>query len=84
MDFGAKLELLRRTPYLRSLPAPELRALGTRLRERDYRDGDVIFHRGDASEGLGVVLRGRVADRDHLARGARTGSEDVRAWTHVR
>lgn len=23
MDFGAKLELLRRTPYLRSLPAPE-------------------------------------------------------------
>lgn len=23
MDFGAKLELLRPTPYLRSLPAPE-------------------------------------------------------------
>jgi CRP/FNR family cyclic AMP-dependent transcriptional regulator len=60
MDFGAKLELLRRTPYLRSLPAPELRALGTRLRERDYREGDVIFRRGDASEGLGIVLRGRV------------------------
>jgi CRP-like cAMP-binding protein len=30
------------------------------LRERRYQAGDVIFRKGDPSEGLGVVLRGRV------------------------
>ena len=32
----------------------------TSLRERSYQPGDVIFRKGDQSEGLGVVLRGRV------------------------
>jgi len=60
MDFAALLELLRQTPYLRSLPADDLAALATRLRERRYHAGDVIFRKGDSSHGLGVVLQGRV------------------------
>jgi CRP-like cAMP-binding protein len=60
MDVAAKIELLRQTPYLRSVPAGVLQALATGLRERRYQAGDVIFRKGDPSEGLGVVLRGRV------------------------
>src|SRR5262245_54005272 len=60
MDVASTLELLRQTPYLRSVPAGDLQALATSLRERRYQAGDVIFRQGDASEGLGVVLRGRV------------------------
>jgi len=59
MDF-ADLERLRQIPYLRSVPAADVQALATNLRERCYRAGDVIFRKGDSSEGLGVVLRGRV------------------------
>src|SRR5262249_29954824 len=59
MDF-ADLELLRQIPYLRSVPAADVQALATNLRERRYGAGDVIFRKGDSSEGLGVVLRGRV------------------------
>src|SRR5262245_34416755 len=57
---SASLELLRQIPYLRSVPASEVKALATTLRERRYRPGDVIFRKGDSSAGLGVVLRGRV------------------------
>ena len=60
MEFGAKLTLLRQIPYFGSLPEPELRALATGLRERHYRAGDVIFRKGDQSEGLCIVLTGRV------------------------
>ena len=60
MDVPAKIELLRQTPYLRSVPAGVLQALARGLRERRYQAGDVIFRKGDPSEGLGVVLRGRV------------------------
>jgi CRP/FNR family transcriptional regulator, cyclic AMP receptor protein len=60
MDVAAKLELLRHIPYFRSLPQPALQRLATSLRERCYQPGDVIFRKGDQSEGLGVVLRGRV------------------------
>ena len=59
MDF-ANLELLRQIPYLRSVPAADVQALATSLRERRFRAGDVIFRKGDSSEGLGVVVRGRV------------------------
>src|SRR5262249_36690244 len=59
MDF-ADLELLRPIPYLRSGAAADVQALATNLRERRYGAGDVIFRKGDSSEGLGVVLRGRV------------------------
>jgi len=60
MDVAAKLELLRHIPYFRSLPQTALQRLATSLRERCYQPGDVIFRKGDQSEGLGVVLRGRV------------------------
>src|SRR5262245_32000475 len=59
MDF-ANLELLRQIPYFRSVPVADVQALATNLRERHYRAGDVIFRKGDSSEGLGVVLHGRV------------------------
>jgi CRP/FNR family cyclic AMP-dependent transcriptional regulator len=60
MDLIAKLKLLRQIPYFGALPAPELRLLATGLRERRYHAGDVIFGKGDQSEGLCVVLSGRV------------------------
>lgn len=60
MDVPAKIELLRQTPYLRSVPAGVLQALAAGLRERRYQTDDVIFRKGDPSEGLGIVLRGRV------------------------
>jgi CRP-like cAMP-binding protein len=58
MDFG-NLELLRQIPYFRSVPATDVQAFATNLRERHYRAGEVIFRKG-SSEGLGVVLRGGV------------------------
>src|SRR5262245_42677635 len=60
MDPAAKLELLRQVPYLRSVPPTALQVLASRLRERRYQPGGVIFRKGDQSEGLGLVLRGRV------------------------
>src|SRR5262245_65478446 len=60
MDIAAKVDLLQHTPFLRSVPAGDRQALAASLRERRYQAGDVIFRRGDPSEGLGVVLRGRV------------------------
>jgi CRP-like cAMP-binding protein len=60
MDFAVKLELLGQIPYLRSVPPRDIHALARRLRERPYQAGDVIFRKGDSSEGLGVVLHGRV------------------------
>ena len=45
---------------VRSLPQTALQRLATGLRERCYQTGDAIFRKGDQSEGLGVVLRGRV------------------------
>ena len=60
MEVETKLELFRQIPYLRSLPDTALQALAASLRELSYEPGDVIFRKGDESEGLGVVLRGRV------------------------
>ena len=60
MELGGKLKLLRQIPYFGSLPEPELRALATGLRERHCRAGDVIFRKGDRSEGLCSVLTGGV------------------------
>jgi CRP/FNR family transcriptional regulator, cyclic AMP receptor protein len=63
MEIGVKLKLLRQTPYFGSLAEPELRALATGLRERRYQAGDVIFRKGSQSEGLCIVLTGRVRTR---------------------
>jgi CRP-like cAMP-binding protein len=60
MEISAKLQLLKQTPYFASLPLSEIRELVPRLLERHYRAGDLIFRKGDQSEGLCVVLSGRV------------------------
>jgi CRP-like cAMP-binding protein len=60
VDVPTKLELLLQVPYLRSVPPTGLQMLATSLPERRYQPGDVIFRKGDRSEGLGIVLRGRV------------------------
>src|SRR5215510_4197596 len=60
MDLSATLEVLRQIPYFRSLAALELRSLATDLRTRRYQADDVIFRKGDPSEGLCVVISGRV------------------------
>jgi CRP-like cAMP-binding protein len=60
MDLGATLEVLRQIPYFRSLPALELRSLAANLRTGRYQADDVIFRKGDPSEGLCVVVSGRV------------------------
>jgi len=60
MEISAKLQLLKQTPYFASLPLSEIRELVPRLLERHYRAGDLIFRKGDRSEGLCVVLSGRV------------------------
>jgi CRP-like cAMP-binding protein len=60
MDLDATLRVLRQIPYLHSLPALDLRALAMNLRTGRYQSGDVIFRKGDPSEGLCVVVSGRV------------------------
>ena len=60
MNLGAKLALLRQVPYFASVPPDDLAELARGLRERRYRAGDVIFRKGDQSEGLCIVLSGRV------------------------
>jgi CRP-like cAMP-binding protein len=60
MAVGAKLELLRQIPYFSSVPADDLAELARGLRERRYRAGDVIFRKGDQTEGLCIVLSGSV------------------------
>ena len=60
MNLPSKLQLLKQVPYFASLPPSELRQLAAGLRERQYQAGDVIFRKGDACEGLCVVLSGRV------------------------
>jgi CRP/FNR family cyclic AMP-dependent transcriptional regulator len=60
MDLAAKLELLRHVPYFRSVPPTALQVMARSLPERRYKPGDMIFRKGDQSQGLGLVLRGRV------------------------
>ena len=63
MDLGTKIGLVRQIPYFGSLAEPELRTLATGLYERRYQAGEVIFRKGDRSEGLCIVLTGRVRTR---------------------
>lgn len=60
-DLAAKLALLRRTPYFRSIAADELQQIALHLlRERRYHAGEVISRRGDPGPGLCIVLSGHV------------------------
>jgi CRP/FNR family transcriptional regulator len=55
------IDLLRRVPYFTGVLPERLQALAARMRERRYQSGSVIFLRGASSEGLYLVLSGRVA-----------------------
>jgi len=60
MDLEARLKLLRQIPYFRALRIARLRELAAALRVRNYNRSEVIFRKGDESEGLCIVLRGGV------------------------
>jgi CRP-like cAMP-binding protein len=60
MDLDATLRGLRQVPCFSSLPALDLRSLATNLRTGRYQSGDVIFRKGDPSEGRCIVVSGRV------------------------
>ena len=60
MDVPAKIELLRQTPYLRSVPAGVLQALARGLRERRYQAGDVIFRNTSTGQNIGWLMNGLI------------------------
>jgi CRP/FNR family cyclic AMP-dependent transcriptional regulator len=53
----------------RGLPEPELRRLVTVARRRTFRNGEVVFHRGDPGDSLHLIVRGRFAARVVTQRG---------------
>jgi CRP-like cAMP-binding protein len=59
-ELAAKVDLLRLSPYFRSVPPERLRELAARLRERRYRGGELILQKGESCPGLCFVLSGRV------------------------
>jgi CRP-like cAMP-binding protein len=54
------IELLRQIPYFRSVSFADIKRLAANLTEHRFRAGEVIFRKGDVSDGLGVVLSGSV------------------------
>src|SRR5262245_12745905 len=60
MDLEARCEVLKSSPYFRALPAERVKELATKLRVHKYKCGDVIFGKGDRSDGLCVVMSGSV------------------------
>jgi signal-transduction protein with cAMP-binding, CBS, and nucleotidyltransferase domain len=73
MDLEARLQL-RQIPYFRALPIARVRELAAALRVRNYNRGEMIFRKGDESEGLCIVLRGVPSARysTHLTDGSRS------------
>jgi len=60
-----KSELLRKTPLFEGLAETDLRELATKLTERTFRAGDMIFHQGDRATAMFIVAEGHV--NIHLA-----------------
>jgi CRP/FNR family cyclic AMP-dependent transcriptional regulator len=54
------ITLLRRTDLFRSLGETDLAAVVAQMRRATYESGQLIFSRGDAGEGLYLVVEGRV------------------------
>jgi CRP-like cAMP-binding protein len=63
------VDILRRVPDFRSLPAPELRRVVAACRARTLRPGDTLFEEGEPCRGLFIVAEGRVAVRQISLRG---------------
>jgi CRP/FNR family cyclic AMP-dependent transcriptional regulator len=55
-----RITFLREVPLFASLREEELQALNDDFRLREYTKGEVIFHQGDTSHELYVVLEGKV------------------------
>jgi CRP/FNR family transcriptional regulator, cyclic AMP receptor protein len=53
----------------RGLPEAELRRLVTVARRRTFRNGEVVFHRGDPGDSLHLVIKGRFVARVATQRG---------------
>ena len=60
MDVEAQMELLRRIPYFGALPLEDLARVARTLRIRSCLKEEVVFRRGDPSEGLYIVLSGGI------------------------
>jgi CRP/FNR family transcriptional regulator len=60
MSLHQRLEVLTKCDLFQSLPAEELSALAEHSIERTIRQGEVLFHAGDPSDGLYIVLRGAI------------------------
>jgi CRP-like cAMP-binding protein len=54
------LAFLYEVPLFMALQAEDLAALANDFRAREYRPGEIIFHQGDQSRDLYVVMRGKV------------------------
>ncbi|MCK6628732.1 MAG: Crp/Fnr family transcriptional regulator [Anaerolineae bacterium] len=54
------LTFLRGVPLFATLSEENLRALAHDFRAREYRPGEIIFHQGDQSQDLYLVLRGKI------------------------
>jgi Flp pilus assembly CpaE family ATPase len=54
------VQFLRSMDIFRPLPDEELARIATRLRERRFREGQPIFHKGEPGESMYLVLDGRV------------------------
>jgi CRP-like cAMP-binding protein len=54
------VQFLRSMDIFRPLPDEELARIATRLKERRFRDGQPIFHKGEPGESMYLVLDGRV------------------------
>src|SRR5438552_3499354 len=52
------------------LSAPELELLAQRVRQRRYRENEVIFHRDDPGVALYILLRGKVKIHNETVEGA--------------
>jgi CRP/FNR family transcriptional regulator len=60
MDVETQLQLLRQIPYLRAVSLDDIAEVVRALRIRRFKNGEVVFRRGDSCEGLHIVLSGRV------------------------
>lgn len=54
------LDFLGEVPLFASLSEENLRLLACDFRAREYRPGEVIFHQGDQSQDLYLVLKGKI------------------------
>ncbi|HXW00716.1 MAG TPA: Crp/Fnr family transcriptional regulator [Anaerolineae bacterium] len=55
-----RLAFLYEIPLFNTLKAEDIAALANEFRVRDYRPGDTIFHQGDQSRELYLVMKGKV------------------------